>query len=464
MVKKGKKKVLEPGQHRKGPDMDGFSTIEEQECMSIKEENIAPYSMPAEAFDFKPTEEAIICKFKNGDQERKIYCNIKLQDAEQKQLEDLQEHAKGSYFLPSITIMAGRFLSRARGSAKKAIDLMQSTQEWRLEYFAAGPVMDKDVAEDLKHGVVYFAGRDSSLRPVIVCRAARIPAAWYKEKSADRLIKILVFCMEYMIRYMMVPGLIENNCLLVDLKGLGISQVPFTALSQIYSVMSHHYIGRVFKFYICNMSTTLRTITGMVTSLLTDRQKQKLVIIDDVKLLQKEFALHQLEEDLGGTRPLEKDFFPFPMQPGPFTAGYAGGPDLKAAKNGHRVLSTLGSRGQLYTTAKSEEENQELEYSEEAMNFFTSNGLKVPAACVRQQERRQKQQEELEERERLKKTAAGATLANTTKEQDGNHDAVAAAPLCEEEGNQPEEETEEEVIIQDSAVKPKGWFCCKCSH
>lgn len=59
--------------------------------------------------------------------------------------------------------MAGRFLSRARGDPHKAmlgefslgspgqaIKLMLATQEWKADYFKAGPVADTQVMEDLK--------------------------------------------------------------------------------------------------------------------------------------------------------------------------------------------------------------------------------------------------------------------------------------------------------------------------
>jgi len=41
-------------------------------------------------------------------------------------------------FFPSIVIMAGRFLSRARGDPHKAIKLMLATQEWKADYFKVG--------------------------------------------------------------------------------------------------------------------------------------------------------------------------------------------------------------------------------------------------------------------------------------------------------------------------------------
>ena len=51
-----------------------------------------------------------------------------------------QEEAnkQGLEFFPSIVIMAGRFLSRARGDPHKAIKLMLATQEWKADYFKVG--------------------------------------------------------------------------------------------------------------------------------------------------------------------------------------------------------------------------------------------------------------------------------------------------------------------------------------
>ena len=111
----------------------------------------------------------------------------------------------------------------------------------------------------------------------------------------DKIIRMLIFCLEYMLRYMVVPGRVEGNCVIVDLKGLSAGNVPVSALQQVYSVMSHHYMGRVYKFYICNLSMMLGAVAGVCKSMLTDRQRQKLVFVTNTSELQKDFALHQLE-------------------------------------------------------------------------------------------------------------------------------------------------------------------------
>merc|ERR1719265_2408778 len=112
--------------------------------------------------------------------------------------------------------------------------------------------------------------------------------------------------------------------------------------------MSHHYIGRVYKFYVCNMSWMLSAIAGTASAILTDRQKQKLVFVKDVKELRESFALHQLEEDLGGSRAPCTTFFPFPLLPGPFTAGYEGGPRQDAVPGCAEALPEETYMGKLW--------------------------------------------------------------------------------------------------------------------
>lgn len=181
------------------------------------------------------------------------------------------------------------------------------------------------------------------MRPTIVVRAARVPLSWQKERRTDKIIRVLVFCMEYFLQHLVVPGRAENLNVIVDLQGLSLSHLPVQQLKEVYSVMSRHYLIRVYRFYICNLPTMLSMMIGVARGILSERQQQKLVIIRRVSELQQDFALHQLEADLGGSRPVLQavDCFPFPLVAGPFTAGYADGP-CQEAEAGLRVAPPAG--------------------------------------------------------------------------------------------------------------------------
>eukprot|EP00928_Gymnodinium_smaydae_P070177 TRINITY_DN54088_c0_g1_i1.p1 TRINITY_DN54088_c0_g1~~TRINITY_DN54088_c0_g1_i1.p1 ORF type:complete len:509 (-),score=107.86 TRINITY_DN54088_c0_g1_i1:258-1784(-) len=367
------------GEARKA--VNGFFMVHDVEAIDVNEQHIAPLSLAQEALSYVPPPDLVVYKFKNGDGERKIHCNTELSAEELEQLKKLQQEAinKNLTFYPSISVAATRYLSRARGDVKKALSLMCDTQAWRSSFFGNGAISSNQVMGDLNLGIVYFVGRDKDLRPTLVCRANRIPQEWYKNKETDRLIRIIIFCMEYMARYMLVPGKVEGNNLIVDLKDLSASQVPIKELAKLYSVMSHHYMGRVFKFYVMNLSTMLSMIASAAKSLLTDRQKQKLNFLNSPSELAKDFALHQLEQDHGGTRPALTSFFPFPMAPGPFEAGYSKGPHEKSVERVDKLLTAANCRGKLWDPRKSREDNTRIEWPVDGVEIFERCGLEVPA-------------------------------------------------------------------------------------
>jgi len=409
----------------------GFRIKPEPDPIVVQDDNVSGFSLPAEALSYQPPPDQIFSHFKNGDKERKIYCNTELQPDELQRLCQLQHEAleQGTEFFPCVASMATRFLSRSRGDVKKALKLMQATQDWREKYFKAGPITDEAVKEDMRHGIVYFCGRDRCLRPTVVVRGNRIPHQWYKEKRVDKLIRVLVFCTEYFLRYMVVPGKVENLNVVVDLKGLGISQVPVTALGEVYSVMSHHYIGRVFKFYVANMPYTLRALSPVATAMMSDRQKQKLNFLDNFSKLTQEFAPHQLEKDLGGSQPIFTEFFPFPLQAGPFGPDATGGPDGTAVPYVHKVLTAAGARGVLWDPTRSAEDNVALKYTADAAGILTQCGLEVPAELL--------QDEATAIRKRSsEKIAVRDVTPRPTKGQAVSDDEEAEIPEPEKPGSQ----------------------------
>jgi hypothetical protein len=338
--------------------------------------------LPQEVLSFKPGDDIIYQCFKDGDRERKIHCNVKLADAEQEQLRILQAEARaqGKVFSPTVAAMATRFLDHARGDVKLAVATMQRTQDWRADYFKQ-PLRDEVIGDFLRHGVVYWIGRDKCLRPTLVVRGKRIPQECYQEKNFDGIIDSCIFCIEYFLRYMVVPGRVEGMNIIIDLEGVQMSQVPVSALKGIQRSLSNNSPGRVNKFYICHLSFFLRPLIGIVKAVLTVRQTLKLQFVSDVKELREDFALHQLETDLGGLAPVATRFLPFPLQSGPFEAGFTGGagPDMIAGV--HEILTAAGSMGRLWDPKLSSSENLQLDYSSKASEIFLKCGLQVPPEC-----------------------------------------------------------------------------------
>lgn len=369
-----------------------FQLLPEQIAIDVADEFVAPFSLPSEALVFVPDASTVVRVFPNGDGERKIHCNIQLTAAEQEQLLILEIAARGESFCPFIAVAATRYLDDTQGDASKALKAMKSTQTWRTDTFLHGPISGDSVLDDLAHGAIYICGRDSAMRPTIVFRPNRMPLAWHNDNSFDTLLRVTLFCMEYVLRYMCVPGRVETNCLIFDLAGVSLKSLPRKALTELYNAFSRHFPGRAHAFYICNLSPTAgMAISGLIRATLSQRQRHKLMVIKKNSELLQFYAQHQLEVDLGGTRPVVEKFFPFPLEPGPFTAGSHSGPNALATPNLHKAFSPGGLQGQLWDPGASREKNLQLGYSEDALELFERCGLSnlqlEPPAYIQQANR-----------------------------------------------------------------------------
>lgn len=363
---------------------NGFRVLPENRSIEVEEQNVAPFSVPQEVLSFQPDDQAVFARFMNGDCERKLHCNIELLADELEALRLLQEEARCQRVaLPvSISASATRYLSHSHGDPKKALKMMEATAEWRSSYFTR-PLSDVNMAEDLRLGLVYFAARDKALRPVLVFRASRIPAAWHRERRYDLVIRVLVFSMEYFLSYMAVPGKFESINVVIDLKDLTISQIPIGVLREVHRSMGMYYVGRIFRFYICNMPRILGTLVPLAKKVLTERQRQKLVFVCRPEDITRDIAAAQLEEDLGGERQPIKEFFPYPLLPGPFEPSE---PPVRSRKDPvpgvHQLLTPDGFKGRLWNWRAKPEENRRLDFSECAADIFRKCGLPVPAEVL----------------------------------------------------------------------------------
>lgn len=317
-------------------ECNGLPATENIETVSVSEEHLGPWTLPEEAFTYLPDGDDVLVRLSSGLVERRVHENVDFTTEESESLERLRAEAwqSGARFCPEVCREATRYLSAARGNHEKALRLMQATDSWRRSYFKDGPLRSQDLAEDLSHGFAYFVGRDRAMRPALVFRASRVPAEWRKNYDAQRLLRSLIFCMEVLLRFMLVPGRVETSCLIVDLQNISTKDIPISLFREIHQLFTAHYPCRGFRFYVCNVPGMLMAMSPMARSLLTERQKLKVLVLHSVSELLKDFAPHQLEKDLGGSRPLATSFLPFPLQPGPFEPN-APGPRRASLPNLH---------------------------------------------------------------------------------------------------------------------------------
>lgn len=299
------------------------------------------------------------------------------------------------------------------------------------------------------------------------------------ESSVKPLTQAIIFCIEYFLQFMVLPGRIENFNVIFNLKNFSFSKTSLKTLRAIFTTLSVQQPSRVHNFYVCHMPVLLRPFAALVLRGLTCRQRMKTVFVKNAaEYFHKEFALHQLEKSLGGSQSYE-EFFPFNMPAGPFKAGYREGERSDAVARVHLVLTKFGSLGKTWDPNLSNDENKQLEYTTAAAEIFENCGLLLPRAAVQksnysipsmasQHQQRSRQFEENLEMKRF--TSDCSSLATdkspTNTKPDGWVDSMMCWKSAKDKSAEPdiEEIGSPLTVIEDTAVKPFGFFRCRPIH
>jgi len=130
------------------------------------------------------------------------------------------------------------------------------------------------------------------------------------------------------------------------------------------------------------LPSALNTTMQLGMRLLTQRQQQKLVLLRSPAELLQEFAAHQLEADLGGSRPVIEKFFPFPLQHGPFEVGSTNHTNGDAVPNLHEAFEAECIMGRIWDPAQSREVNVRLHFKEVARSILESCGASISPSQV----------------------------------------------------------------------------------
>lgn len=284
--------------------------------------------LPAEVALFEPTQTEIFFEGMTTGGNRQIFLNTPLTDEEQKALRELHlamqkdaqklGYAAGKF--PSyMQLHSLRLLQHCRYDVAKAMGLMHTHLTERV---ARLPIAEADVLEDLRSGFMYWHGRDRKCRPCLVIRMSRIGEM---VRDKERAVRLVIFVLEYAVRYALVPGRVENWVVLMDLTGvmslispLHLASMASTAVT-LGVALEKVYSGRMVWMKIVNMpgSGLLRNV---VNSAIPADKKKKVGFPGPEELaaeMAEEFEPNQLERCFGGTAPdLEpEETYPFNFLP-----------------------------------------------------------------------------------------------------------------------------------------------------
>ena len=261
-------------------------------------------------YRYFPDENDIIIKSENPkDNYRFIFNGMEKTPFEQQKLEEFNKFIKEKeisknidHFLPEWWLESDtmRYLQASNYDIKKVYTLIKENLKLIQN---SKKIIDNRMRFILNYGFIYMHGRDTHFRPIIIVEVER--AVDLVDKlgfSFEEICQSLLFFMNYIVNYMLIPGQIENWILICDLKDVGISRLP-----QFKSILNYlsSFRGRAFKNYILHLGGFIKFAVKIVLSLLGKGSAKKLVIVDSKKLeiMQEFIRKENLQEKHGGIAP-----------------------------------------------------------------------------------------------------------------------------------------------------------------
>ncbi|KAK9173461.1 CRAL/TRIO domain protein [Cryptosporidium meleagridis] len=291
-------------------------------------EKICEYTMPSEILLYNPTEDDIFTKFHAGSSNefkiRQIFLHVDLLEQEEEMLIEFDNFLtknciKLPEFMKPLILRVLMFNKRRHPNTyiQRSMNHLINMFRWRLSTYPLSD-MEINLREDLESGIMYWHGRDYCLRPILTIRLSKVN----KHFPLERFIRLIVFCMEWGMRYLMCPGKVETCLALIDMKGVSLTSFPISTMSEISSLLTNQYSFRLYRMFILHDSLFIQTVWSLMKQFLTDLQQHKIVLSrNEIKTqLFKTVHPNQVEEHFGG---LQKNkafpFYPFVFPSGPFS-------------------------------------------------------------------------------------------------------------------------------------------------
>ena len=103
-------------------------------------------------------------------------------------------------------------------------------------------------------------------------------ATLFDAKEIETATRTTIFVHEQMIQYMFISGQVENWTVIYDLGGMGITDIPMSAIKGTTQKMSQNYGGRLYKMFVVNAPGTIYFTWKMVSAFLDPVTVEKIKI------------------------------------------------------------------------------------------------------------------------------------------------------------------------------------------
>ena len=273
----------------------------EEPHLSLRHSKAVPTE---EMYRFIPPEEEIINIDKSDPSKSYRYIfngQPKTQFEKEKLSEYLEyESNKGKLNYPKNWLESDtmRLLQASEYDIKKTYTTINENIQWLN---SIPKTINDKIITLLNSGFMYVYGRDHHFRPVIIVPIKNVKTAISKKFSFDDINEAIIYLMNYIIKYILIPGQIENWIVFVDFEDVGISDIG--EFKKILSTLSKQR-GRVFKNYFVNIGGFIKMSVNAAVKMFSSVSR-KLVILshNDLKKAQELISPENLEKKYGGLAP-----------------------------------------------------------------------------------------------------------------------------------------------------------------
>ncbi|ANQ09322.1 Uncharacterized protein PCOAH_00034200 [Plasmodium coatneyi] len=285
----------------------------------IIEKDINEHTIDENVFFFEPKKEDVYDENTNL---RYIFHNTFISTDEEIAISEFKKYCKNKSLKINKAFFENeclRYLYSAQFDFAKALDLIKSNYEFRLSNIL--PIKEKDVINYINKGVIYWHGRDKKCRPILIINLLNVESL-----DVERLTNLFFFCFEFFLKYLCIPGKIENYISLVDCSGISLSKFPMSTFMKLLEIMNSKYRCRLFRMYIIDAPKIFKTFGKSFLNFAPSYMTKKLKILDTnyASYLREEIFETQLERRYGGVREIRDNvFYPFAFYPNCCCAGGA---------------------------------------------------------------------------------------------------------------------------------------------
>ena len=164
-------------------------------------------------------------------------------------------------------------------------------------------IINNKIISLLNSGIMYVYGRDHHFRPLIIVSVKAYLNAVRKDKySFEDINKSVIFLLNYIFKYLLVPGQIENWITIIDFKGAGASDI--SDFKKLITTLNS-YRGRVFRNFFINVEGFLKIAVKAAINMFGSSSAKKLKILgsDELNEMQKIISPSNIQKKYGGNAP-----------------------------------------------------------------------------------------------------------------------------------------------------------------